>query len=168
MSTAFRPADRRNSLPSVVPLPTSITPLPRRSSTVRRATPASQTAVSRLPAPDAPPKWVRSLIKLQQASLITTFTLAGLVLVTYGWTVYAQQLWGKEYQKLADLRRNERQIGASSAMLQNHLANQASSPNTTLVPRTPASMIFLKPAPTRTTPTPPPASKASPVAPLGY
>lgn len=126
------------------------------------------TAVRRLPAPEAAPNWLRSLIKLQQVSLVATFTLSGLTLVTYGWTVYAQQLWGKEYHKLEELRRNERQLGANSAMLQNHLANQANSPGATLVPRTSASMIFLKPAPVRgATPTAP-TPQASPIAPLGY
>jgi hypothetical protein len=125
--------------------------------------------VRKLPSLDAPPKWLRSLVKLQQASLITTFTVSGLVLVTYSWTVYSQQLWGKEYQKLEELRRNERQLGANSALLQNHIANQANSPGATLVPRTPDSMIFLKPAPLRSSPpTDAPAPQASPVAPLGY
>lgn len=172
MSAALRPVDRQNrskraAFPRMTPSgqPQNL----RRDLRMRVAPPAGQSTVRKLPSLDAPPKWLRSLVKLQQASLITTFTVSGLVLVTYSWTVYSQQLWGKEYQKLEELRRNERQLGANSALLQNHIANQANSPGATLVPRTPDSMIFLKPAPLRSSPpTDAPAPQASPVAPLGY
>ncbi|MBC7823562.1 MAG: hypothetical protein H7126_06730 [Candidatus Parcubacteria bacterium] len=125
--------------------------------------------VRRLPAPDAPPRWLRSLVRVQQASLIATFTLAGSVLVVYGWTVYAQQLWGKEYQKLEHLRRDERQMTTNGEILKNKIADQAVRPGTTLVPQTPDSLIFLKPAPARNlAPGASPAPQASPIAPLGY
>lgn len=123
----------------------------------------------RLPAPDAPPRWLRSLVRVQQASLIATFTLAGSVLVVYGWTVYAQQLWGKEYQKLEHLRRDERQMTTNGEILKNKIADQAVRPGTTLVPQTPDSLIFLKPAPARNlAPGASPAPQAPPIAPLGY
>lgn len=106
---------------------------------------------------------------MQQASLIATFTLAGAVLLVYGWTVYAQQLWGKEYQKLEHLRRSERQMTTSGEILKNKIADQAGRAGTTLTPQKPDSLIFLKPAPARN-PTPAERSspQASPIAPLGY
>lgn len=146
-------------------------PIPLRSRSARPvpAQPVSQSTVRRLPSRETPPQWLRSLVKLQQVSLIATFTLSGVVLATYGWTVYAQQLWSKEYQKLEELRRNERQLSANGEVLKHQIANQANRPNTTLVPRTPDNMIFLQPAPTRdVAPTNAPAPQASPIAPLGY
>jgi hypothetical protein len=165
MSAVLKPSgDRQNRARKVAAVLKN--DLPRTSGRV--APQSVQTAVRRLPSPDAPPKWLRSLIKLQQASLIATFTLSGLTLVIYAWTVYSQQLWGKEFDHLAKLRRDERQLGANSAMLQNQIANQATRPGTTLVPRTPDSMIFLKPAPVRNAPPVAPAPQSLPVAPLGY
>ncbi len=129
----------------------------------------NSTAVRRLPAPDADPRWLRSLIRMQQVSLIATFSLAGAVLLVYGWTVYAQQLWGKEYQKLEQLRRSERQMTTNGEILKNKIADQAVRSGTTLVPQTPDSLIFLKPAPARNlAPAASPAPVASPIAPLGY
>jgi hypothetical protein len=139
---------------------------PQRRSPLQSVNPQ---AVRKLPSPDAPPRWLRSLILMQQVSLITTFTLAGSVLLVYGWTVYAQQLWSKEYQKLEELRRSERQLSANGEILKNQIANQANRPGTTLVPQTPDSLIFLRPAPARNAnPTANPSPQTSPTAPLGY
>ncbi|KAM3093249.1 hypothetical protein ACKFKG_19775 [Phormidesmis sp. 146-35] len=172
MSAVLRPVDRQNRSLRVAASPRmapAAQPQDLRRARMRVAPPADQSTVRRLPSLNAPPKWVRSLIKLQQASLITTFAVSGLALVTYIWTVDSQQLWGKEYQKLEELRRSERQLGANSALLQNHIANQANSPGATLVPRTPDGMIFLKPAPLRNAPPEnAPTPQVSPVAPLGY
>ncbi|MER3477219.1 MAG: hypothetical protein C4287_12805, partial [Leptolyngbya sp. ERB_1_2] len=106
-------------------------------------------SVRQLPHSEKPPKWLRSLLLTQQVSVFATFVLAGAVLVVYGWTVYAQQLWGKEYSKLEQLRRNERQIMASGEVLKNQIANQSNRPGASLVPQNPNSLIFLKPAPAR-------------------
>ncbi|PSB17930.1 hypothetical protein C7B65_17190 [Phormidesmis priestleyi ULC007] len=165
MSAALKPSvpskRNRSRLPSANSASAQRQPVPLRS--------VNSTAVRRLPSPDAPPRWLRSLIRVQQASLIATFTLAGAVLLVYGWTVYAQQLWGKEYQKLEQLRRSERQMTTNGEILKNKIADQAGRPGTTLVPQTPDSLIFLKPAPARNPPpAASPAPQASPIAPLGY
>ena len=165
MSAALKPSvpskRNRSRLPSANFAGSQRQPAPLRS--------VNSTAVRRLPSPKASPQWLRSLIRMQQISLIATFTLVGAVLLVYSWTVYAQQLWGKEYQKLEKLRRSERQMTTSGELLKNKIADQAVRPGTTLVPQTPDSLIFLKPAPARNpSPVASPAPQASPIAPLGY
>lgn len=121
-----------------------------------------------LPNLEKPPKWLRSLLLAQQASVVATFVLAGSVLAVYGWTVYSQQLWGKEYSKLEQLRRNERQYTANGEVLKNQIANQSDHPGAGLVPSKPESLIFLKTAPIRPNNSTSASSQSSPVAPLGY
>ena len=164
MSAALKPSvpskRNRSRLPS-----TNFASAQRQSMPLRSINSAT---VRRLPSPDASPHWLRSLIRMQQASLVATFTLAGAVLLVYGWTVYAQQLWGKEYQKLEHLRRSERQMTTSGEILKNKIADQASRPGTTLIPQAPDSLIFLKPAPTRNSAPAAKAPQSAPIAPLGY
>ena len=125
-------------------------------------------SVRQLPDREKPPQWLRSLLLTQQVSVLATFVLAGAVLAVYGWTVYSQQLWGKEYSRLEQLRRNERQITASGEVLKNQIANQSNRPGAGLVPQSPDSLIFLKTAPARPDHPVSASSPSSPVAPLGY
>ncbi len=136
--------------------------------TNRSAKPARPNPVRQLPVQDRPPQWLRSLLLIQQASVVATFVLAGSVLVVYGWTVYSQQLWGKEYQKLENLRRSERQFTTNSEVLKNQIVKQAERPGAAMVPQSPDSLVFLKPAPARSGTAIAPAPQASPIPPLGY
>ncbi|MBW4695453.1 MAG: hypothetical protein KME27_27195 [Lyngbya sp. HA4199-MV5] len=115
--------------------------------------------------------WLRVLIQAQRGSLVIAFVLVIATLLVYGSTVYTQQLWSKEYRKLKTLQRNEREMTATSASLENQLALQAERPGSGLVPQTPESTIFLQPAPQRqplvTTPSLPKVEVA-PNTPLGY
>jgi hypothetical protein len=136
-----------------------------------RATPSSSDSIKRLPSQDEVPGWVRSLLLTQQISVVATFVLAGSVLVVYGWTVYAQQIWGKEYQHLETLRRNERQLTTKTEMLKDQIAKVGDRPGTTLAPQSPDSLIFLKPAPSRGSASPSTSTaspQVSPMTPLGY
>ncbi len=128
----------------------------------------STATVRQLPHSEKPPQWLRSLLLTQQVSVIATFVLAAAVLAVYGWTVYAQQLWGKEYSKLEQLRRNERQFTANGEVLKNQIANQSNRPGASLVPQNPDSLIFLRPAPARPEKPVSASSQSSTVAPLGY
>lgn len=134
----------------------------------RKPSSVSNPSLRQLPNPEKPPKWLRSLLLAQQASVIATFVLAGSVLAVYGWTVYSQQLWGKEYSKLEQLRRHERQYTANGEVLKNQIADQSNRPGAGLVPSKPESMIFLKTAPTRPDNPTSASSQSSPVAPIGY
>ncbi len=125
--------------------------------------------VKRMPSQDQTPKWLRSLFLMERFSIAITFVLAGSALMVYGWTVYAQQLWGKEYQKLDSLRRNERQLTTNKEVLKDKIAKEANRPGSTLTPQTPNSMIFLNPAqPRPDAKAPAPSPQAAPIAPLGY
>jgi len=111
------------------------------------------------------------LIQAQRGSLVIAFVLVTATLIVYGSTVYTQQLWSKEYRKLKTLQRNEREMIATSASLENQLALQAERPGSGLVPQTPDSTIFLQPAPQRQTSLVSPNVpnvEASPNTPLGY
>lgn len=134
----------------------------------KRSTKKPAVSVRQLPNRDQPPQWLRSLLLTQQVSVFATFVLAGAVLAVYGWTVYAQQLWGREYSRLEQLRRNERQITTNGEVLKNQIANQSNRPDSTLVPQNPDNLIFLKTAPARPEKPVSASSQSSPVAPLGY
>jgi hypothetical protein len=134
----------------------------------RKSGSVSNPSLRQLPNSENPPQWLRSLLLAQQASVFATFVLAGSVLAVYGWTVYSQQLWGKEYSKLEQLRRDERQVTTNGEVLKNTIANQSAQPNSGLVPSKPESMIFLKTAPMRPSNSASASSPSSPVAPIGY
>ncbi|MCU0549672.1 MAG: hypothetical protein MUC48_10025 [Leptolyngbya sp. Prado105] len=134
----------------------------------RKSGSVSNSSLRQLPNQEKPPQWLRSLLLAQQASVIATFVLAGSVLAVYGWTVYSQQLWGREYSKLEQLRRDERQVTANGEVLKNEIANQSARPNSGLVPSTPDNMIFLKTAPMRPEKPTPASPQSSPAAPIGY
>jgi hypothetical protein len=95
----------------------------------------------------SPPFWLRQLCVLQRYSSIATFILVAVTLMLYGWTVYSQELWSQTYRKLVALQRDERQLTTTSEMLKDKLAKEAEKPATRLVPASPASAIFLQPAP---------------------
>ena len=140
----------------------------RRKSKSATSKPDRRTPVQ-LPAQEKPPQWLRSLLLVQQASVVATFVLAGSVLAVYGWTVYAQQLWGKEYHKLEQLRRSERQYTTNSEVLKNQIVNQARQPGASMVPQSPDNLIFLDRQPNRPpNAVPSPSPQSSTIAPLGY
>lgn len=127
-------------------------------------------AVRSLPVTRSVPKWLRLLILTQRSSSIVTFALVGLTLAVYGWTVYAQELWGRQYRQLEALQREERQLTTANEALKQNLAQQAEQPASRLTPPNPNSMIFLQPAAPR--PTPAPATNSptplAPNRPLAY
>lgn len=117
------------------------------------------------------PVWLSSLRVVQRSSDLIAFLLVATTLSIYSWTVYTQQQWSKEYRKLEDLQRQERQLTTANAVMKNQLAQQAEKPGTGLVPPTPSHPVVLPSAPQRpfqTTPTqsadPEPMAKT----PLGY
>lgn len=118
------------------------------------------------------PLWVTVLVKLQQGSFPLTFALIVAAMVIYGWTVYIQQRWGQEYEKLEALKKQERQLISANEVLKNQMAEQAESPTAGLLLPNPNNTIFLAPAPLRppVKPGSPPVSptNSSPKRPLGY
>jgi hypothetical protein len=117
------------------------------------------------------PIWLKLLVRLQKTSSLLTYLMIGSVLMTYGWTVFTQQRWGHEYRHWESLQKQEQQLLATNEVLKNQMAQQAESPAVGLVNPDPANMVFLAPAPQRSTGQSS-AEAASPepvpVRPLGY
>lgn len=166
-------------------MPTPVTPMRRR----RRSKSTPKSANSAAPSDEATPVpdggeavvhsfsqrnplWVTVLLKLQQGSFPLAFALIVAAMVVYGWTVYIQQRWGQEYEKLESLKKQERQLISANEVLKNQMAEQAESPTAGLLLPNPNNAIFLAPAPQRppVKPSSPPVSPASSSAkrPLGY
>lgn len=125
--------------------------------------------VKRIPQAYHLPTWLKLLIKVQGASLVTAFLLAGAALAVYGWTVHSRQLWSNGYEQLAKLQRTERQLIAVTESQKDHLAKQAGLSGAGLVPQTPANTVFLRPAPQRPLANKPVATKTDTTSsPLGY
>ncbi|MGL5062037.1 MAG: hypothetical protein ACRC62_18855 [Microcoleus sp.] len=93
------------------------------------------------------PAWLRSLLRVERASAAAAFLLVGCAMGLYGLTVYGQQQWNEEYQKLENLRLSEQQLSAASEVMKNQLAKEAENPQTGLVPQNPSDMIFVEQAP---------------------
>ncbi len=94
-----------------------------------------------------PPIWLRTLLLLQYSSSVLTACLIAAILTVYALTVYAPQRWSREYKKLMNLQRDERQLTAANESLKNQLAQQAERSDTGLVNSNPTNAIFLPPAP---------------------
>jgi hypothetical protein len=105
-----------------------------------------------LPNRQLKPLWLRALLSLQRTSSLLTFLLLGCTLTIYGSTVYDQQRWTEQYQKLETLRRNEQQLNSASVVLKHQIAATANDPATGLMPQQSSDMIFLVPAPERPAP----------------
>lgn len=120
--------------------------------------------------PSVLPLWFRCLVVMHRTSAIAAFVMVVAVLGAYGWTVYSQQLWGRTYDRLEHLRRNERQLTANNELLKNQLAHQAERPESGFVPQSPNNTIFLTPAPQRQPLAAPPEPKmpGATSMPLGY
>lgn len=98
------------------------------------------------------PMWLRSLLRVERASSAVVVLLLGGALTLYGLTVYGEQRWSQEYQKLETLRRGEQQLSAASEVLKHQLAKEAENPETGLAPQKPADTIFLQPVQERRSP----------------
>ncbi|MEG3905880.1 hypothetical protein QUB19_26890 [Microcoleus sp. B4-C5] len=127
-----------------------------------------------LPNRQQQPVWLRSLLRAQRASSVVAVMLLGGALSLYGLTVYGEQRWSQEYQKLETLRLREQQLSASSEVLKHQLAKEAQNSETGLVPQNPGDTIFLQPAPETRSPVAAPNSepalqnRAGVETPLGY
>jgi hypothetical protein len=98
------------------------------------------------------PMWLRSLLRVERASSAAVVLLLGGALTLYGLTVYGEQRWSQEYQKLETLRRGEQQLSAASEVLKQQLAKEAENPETGLARQKPADTIFLRQAPENRSP----------------
>lgn len=117
------------------------------------------------------PVWLRALKKIEKLSIIVALLLVGSAVITYGWAIYSQQLWGKNYSRLDTLRRDERQLLKGSELMKNDIARRTDPKQYGLVPRNSDHMVVIPSAPLR--PAPPTRNmlldpKAKPITPIGY
>ncbi len=118
-----------------------------------------------------PSLWVSLLVWLQRSSNVVTLALTAVALITYGWTVYSQERWGRSFEELESLKKQERQLVSTNEVLKNQMAEQAENPRAGLLLPDPSNAIFLTPAPQRppVKPKPPvPVVESDPIRPLGY
>ena len=127
--------------------------------------------VSVLPKLREAPVWVKALILAQQGSAIAAFCLVSAALGVYSWTVYAQASWGREYDRLEQLQKDQRQMTTANEALKNQIAQQAEAPESGLVLPDFSNTIFLPPAPDRPLRADPTSSVTTPETlsvPIGY
>lgn len=133
----------------------------------------SKGSIRTLPDPNAypVPNWLKFLVSTQWLSIAATILLTVAVFGVYSWTVYAQESWNKQYKKLEELKRNERNLTATERLLEHSMIGDAQKTSKQqLIRETPEQSIFLHSAPTRPLSLPPqvPDRKVKPFAPLGY
>jgi len=160
------PQRSRSTSLAVRPSPATVrlAPTPRR-------TPAP--SVQSLPVARPMPAGLQALLVAQQVATPITFLLVAATAVVYGWTVYTQQLWSQQFQRMETLQRQERQLMAADEVLKNDLAQQALNPTSGLAPADLNSTVFLD-APPELPPeaiapiTPPPPPEVAPAHPFAY
>ncbi|WP_293355860.1 MULTISPECIES: hypothetical protein [unclassified Microcoleus] len=127
--------------------------LPNYSPADEQAKPRPQASVLKvMPDRQSHPMWLQSLLRVERASSAALVLLLGGALTLYGLTVYGEQRWSQEYQKLETLRRGEQQLSAASEVLKHQLAKEAENPETGLAVQKPGDTIFLRPAPENRSP----------------
>jgi hypothetical protein len=117
-------------------------------------------SIKTLPDPNAypVPNWLKFLISFQRLSITTTILLTMVVFGVYSWTVYAQESWNKEYKKLEELKRLERNFTTTEGLLEHSMVGEAQQTSKQkLVRETPEQSIFLQSAPARPLSVPPQA-----------
>ncbi len=142
------------------------------SAAPRPSIPYSQ--VRSLPTQPVAPPWLTAMVWTQKATAAIAGASVVAALAVYGWTVYTQQLWSREYRKFEILQRQERQLVAADEVLKNQMARQAESPESQLVLPGTQNTVFLPAPPQHLVPVmPPPIPQATsspppPNRPLGY
>ncbi len=116
------------------------------------------------------PMWLRSLKGINTATAIATFILVSAVLGLYSQVVYTKQNWGREYRKLEQLQKEERQITVFNEALKHDIAQTAKQEGTGLVTPDGNYMIVLEPTPVSPLPENSSAQRSTfqPKQPLGY
>lgn len=126
-----RPARGLKPVPSPIKKPLAAPPI------------ASPTVLT----PGQQPQWLQGLAALQRASTPLTLLLVSVTLPIYGWSVYTQRSWGKAYNNLEQLQRQERQLAAANEVRKFQVTQVAESQPGAYVTVGPQTTLFLKPTP---------------------
>jgi hypothetical protein len=89
------------------------------------------------------------LLKLRKISTPTALVMILGILPLYGWSVSTQLSWGKRFQHLDQLRRDERQYQTVTETLKHDLTQDAMQNPSGLVPQGPSNNLFLPEMPVR-------------------
>jgi hypothetical protein len=89
------------------------------------------------------------LLKLRKISTPTALVMILGILPLYGWSVSTQLSWGKRFQHLDQLRRDERQYQTVTETLKHDLTENAMQNPSGLVPQGPSNNLFLPEMPVR-------------------
>jgi hypothetical protein len=141
-------------------MPTAIRPNLRaqpvsRTERSARLEPPSKRLSTVMPAPlqlvprQQPSRKLALLLKLRKVSTPTAVLLTLVILPIYGWSASTQLSWGKRYQHLEQLRREERHYQAQTETLKHDLTQNAMQNSSGLVPQGPNNNLFLPAMPSR-------------------
>jgi hypothetical protein len=164
MPTAVRPNLRAKSVSRADPSSARVNP----SSRLSTAIPTSLQLVPAQP----PSRKLALLLKLRKISTPTAVILTLVILPIYGWSASTQISWGKHYQNLEQLRREERHYQTQTETLKHDLTQNAMQNPAGLVPQGPSHNLFLPAMPSRpnvpVVTTPPVQVNPAVSAPLAY
>ncbi|WP_156915115.1 hypothetical protein [Rubidibacter lacunae] len=76
---------------------------------------------------------------------LATIGLATAALGIYAWTLAEQRAWNQDFQELASLQQQERDLTVAIETLQYELAEQAADPDRGLESAAPSRAIFVEP-----------------------
>jgi hypothetical protein len=131
-----------------------------------------QQKVRQLPQHNSAPVWLKSLLTLQQGSLVLFCSIFGLSSIVYGYTVYTQDTWKSQHGQLKRLQKQERQQGVMNENLKQEMAQTAEQPRSGFVAPTPDKIVFIPSASPRPTKSVPTAQSSQPTQssklPVGY
>jgi hypothetical protein len=95
------------------------------------------------------PPWLRSLLVIQQGSMVIFCSVLGLSAIAYSCTVYTQGAWKQQHGQLKRLQLQERQQGVMNENLKHQMAQMAEQPESGLVPPNPELIVTIPGAPQR-------------------
>lgn len=158
----MRPDDRPRTLTLATP-PAGRSALPVRPAAGNlrpvATAPRSAPTVRRLPTAKPVPGWLRVMAIAQGIMIPLTCVMLGATAFVYGWTVYTQQRWSQNYDRMEALLQREQQLLAADEVFKNELAQQAMSADNALVTSDLNTTLFLE-APPPVTPRPEAPSEA--------
>jgi hypothetical protein len=102
-----------------------------------------------VPDQQKPSRQLALLLKLRKISTPAAVMLTLVILPIYGWSASTQLSWGKRYQHLEQLRREERHYQTETETLKHDLTQEAMQNSAGLVPQGPNNNLFLPELPSR-------------------
>lgn len=97
----------------------------------------------RLVEQERPSRQVRIVNQLRQISTPVAIIMVLGVLPIYGWTVLTQRSWGKGYQRIEQLRRDETMLLQKTEIQKHDVTEQAELSPKGLVPKGPSNTLLI-------------------------